>query len=57
MFNHGPPPGVYGGMMEYAALIRPPTTFGYSPGSFEPDWRVPSFWAASVIEVTEPGSP
>ncbi len=22
-------------------------------GSFEPDWCVPSFWAASVAEVTE----
>jgi hypothetical protein len=22
-------------------------------GSFEPDWCVPSFWAASVVEVAE----
>jgi hypothetical protein len=27
---------------------------GVRVGSFEPDWCVPSFWAASVIEVAEP---
>jgi len=25
-------------------------------GSFEFDWCVPSFWAASVVEVTDPGT-
>jgi hypothetical protein len=25
-------------------------------GSFEFDWCVPSFWAASVVEITEPGA-
>ncbi len=25
---------------------------GVRVGSFEPDWCVPSFWAASVVEVT-----
>ncbi len=27
---------------------------GVRVGTFEPDWCVPSFWAASVVEVTEP---
>lgn len=26
---------------------------GVRVGSFEPDWCVPSFWAASVVEVTD----
>ena len=26
---------------------------GVRVGSFEPDWCVPSFWAASVVEITE----
>ncbi len=26
---------------------------GVRVGSFEPDWCIPSFWAASVVEVVE----
>ena len=28
---------------------------GVRVGTFEGDWCVPSFWAASVVEVAEPG--
>ena len=34
--------------------VRQMEDIGVRVGSFEPDWCVPSFWASSVIEVTEP---